>query len=130
MQHLEGTLQKLAEDNQPVWGALAWVAQPRPNSDSLLSCVLVAGTIQTGSVNLVNPVGKVFVPPIDHVELNAYGYSTNLSDLMRQTEELTESLERGLEKGLQEIFPGREIPQAGADIYIEVTLKEAPTKTD
>jgi hypothetical protein len=123
VQHLEGTLQDLAKANLPVWGSLAWVTRQEPNSNSVLSCVLVAGTIQTSSVDLVNLVGKVVDPPVDLVELSAYGYKVNLSDLMKRTEDLTRSLETALETALQELFPGRDIPQAGADFYLDMRIE-------
>lgn len=98
VQHLNQQIHKIVDLDIPVWGALSWAAMLDPEHKSIWSCTLVAGAWFQRKDSLMNPLGKMFYPPVDLITLDASGCSVCLSEVMRNVEPLVRSLEAILNK--------------------------------
>jgi len=97
VQHLGGTINELVKLNMPAFGVLSWAYVPDPSANICFVYTLLSGSIvKSGGHHIVNPAGREFRPPIDHIELAAFGNTVNLSDVYRAVESLAESLENEL----------------------------------
>lgn len=110
VQHLNQQIRKLVDLNLPVWGALSWTIMLDPEFKGVRCCTLIAGTLSDGEHPLVNPLGKNFYPPVDHITLEASQYSVCLSNIMRDVQKLAHSLEETL------IEQFRDLPHVGRDV--------------
>jgi hypothetical protein len=96
VQHLNQQIHKIVDLDLPVWGALSWAAMLDSELKSIWSCTLVAGAWFQRKDPLVNPLGKMFHPPVDLITLDASGCSVCLSEVVRNVEPLVRSLEEVL----------------------------------
>ena len=121
VQHLNTEINSLIASDLPVWGDLAWVAQPDPEKQELHCGLLTAGTVfQRDGSNLVNPAGRLFNAPIDHITLTAFGHSVNLSDTMAQVERLVRRLEGSIEESVKQMPDASGHP--GSDIVLVAVM--------
>jgi hypothetical protein len=83
-QHIDNFAMRTAEESKPVWGFLNWV-RFEPGFRSGKTCVLApTGTgVPSMHYSLVNPLGRTAHSLIDHVTLNAFEKSVDLSELHR-----------------------------------------------
>ncbi len=104
VQHLNTEIDKLVDLDLTVWGDVTWVAQPDPGKSELHSGLFAAGTVfGRDSGDFVNPAGKPFNAPIDHITLTAFGHSINLSATMAQVEQMVRSLEASIEVAVEQM---------------------------
>jgi hypothetical protein len=112
-QHLNTEMNKLIQEDLPVFGVISWLSVFDPTQKSCYSCTLIAGTlIQRTSHHIINPVGKAIYPPVDYITLTAGGFIINLSSMFQEIMKLTRSFEEQLRDQFKEISP------AGADLAI------------
>jgi hypothetical protein len=117
VQHLNSEIDKLVSLDLPVWGSISWAAQRDPNEPlELYVGALIAGTVfEGGGSEFVNPLGKVFHPPIDHITLIAFGRSVTLSHVLAQVERMTQSLEEALREAVKQL-PSDATGHPGSDL--------------
>lgn len=69
IQHLHEKLAPMATQDRTVMGTLTWIARLEPSEPWNYSFILSAGSPFTRKMNLVNPVGRKVMEPIDLVTL-------------------------------------------------------------
>lgn len=122
IQHLDGTIREIADQNHPAWGYLSWVCVPDPmNKRAILGFVVSGTTINT------EPSFKFpdrFPVPIGLIRLNAYGNSVVLSDVMQSVARFAVGFENTLEKSFADLNGQHgELPTAGSDIIMLADLE-------
>jgi hypothetical protein len=93
-QHIDDRAAGLAKRGETVWGYLSW-AVLCPEKAEAQTCVLVSGSSgpDTTDYSMVNPIGKPFHGPIDHITLHAHQHTVDMSELHRQIAILTRKFE-------------------------------------
>jgi hypothetical protein len=112
---------RLAQGGDPVWGYLNWVVL-HPEEKAARTCVLVPGSCGPGTTefSVVNPAGRVFHGPVDHILLHAFERTLDLSEIYRQISALKENFEAVL--GPQ--FVGAQEGGSTFLITLDVTFEE------
>jgi hypothetical protein len=114
IQHLRGEMTAMADHGWPVWGELSWLAVVDRASGEIQTCTMVPGRVQSGSRHLINPVGKSFTGPIDHVTLTCKSDRVSVSELYTEAEKIIKALEPSLCQQIE----GQ--PTQAADIIVKV----------
>jgi hypothetical protein len=117
VQHLLGEFTKDANDDDLPWGSLRWVAGPYEGTLKLR--LMIAGTATSTSRDFVNPAGRAFQPPVDHVVLDAHGHSLDLSATMRSVVTFAAGFERGWDNAITSMPPS-----GPADVMISADFVE------
>ncbi len=101
VQHLPGEVMALADTGRPIWGSLSWLwvppdTQPPAKIESVL---LVPGTLATSKgYQMVNPAGKTFRTPVDHITLSAGDTRSDLSEVTRSSLLFAQRFQAGVER--------------------------------
>ena len=83
IQHANGDIRELAENQKPFWGFLCWFRVFKPYEGRI--CILRAGSSHQKEENfpMVNPCGKTVKPPVDLITLHAAGFEVSLTEIAR-----------------------------------------------
>jgi hypothetical protein len=65
------------------WGSIGWIHAPTPDSRTVYSCVIVAGSPRETTRPAVNPLSQEVTVPVGAVTLTAYGSTVALSKASR-----------------------------------------------
>lgn len=117
-QHFDDQAARIAGERKPVWGYINW-AVISPETKTVHTCLLVPGGLPPGSTkfSFVNPAGKPFHPPVDHILLHAFDKSIDLTELHRQLADVTQRLETILRPQ----FEGSEVNAATFLVLIKLS---------
>lgn len=117
IQHLSGETKKLSELNLPAFGVLSWACIPNSNANEGWICSILAGTVvKSAGHPMVNPKGKPFSPPVDHIEITAFGRTVSISAVFRAIEDLSTYMEQQLAE------QSRDRPHFASDLCIGMQL--------
>ena len=98
IQHLNSEIPKLEATQLPVWGCLSWALIVGTQPDYIIHTFsLVPGSTRWKGQPLLNPIGRLFNSPLDHIELTAFGHTVEISETMRKASKFARLLEGGIE---------------------------------
>ena len=112
IQHANGDIQELAENQKPFWGSLCWFRVYKPYEGRI--CILRAGSSHQKEENfpMVNPCGETVEPPLDLITLYAAGLEVNLTQVARAVAIVAGDIPQLLSARFNLVLPG-----AAADIF-------------
>ena len=119
VQHLDQEINKVVEQDQPVWGMLTWFAALDENPATIMHCWLGAGTVfpmEAPAFTVGEP--KELEPPVDHIKLHAHGLTLSLTDILKAIERMFKELERAFGEAFDRMPSGTET--SGSDIFMSV----------
>ena len=105
VQHLRQELERMSTGQSPVWGTLSWLALLTRDGRGVASRSITPGRVLTQTQPVLNPVGKQFHGPVDHITLRCRGHELCLSDSFRHVTTVVRWHERIL---------GRQFPGTGS----------------
>ena len=96
MQHLEEKVKDIAPKGRPIWGSFSWI-QLEPDRKQFKISVYVPGRLaKAKGIPVVNPASREFHDQIDHFEMALGANVVNLSETMREVDDLRRAFEASL----------------------------------
>ena len=112
VQHLMERVDKIASNDDPAWGTIAWVTvDALPMTEGQIH-LLLPGSMRAGIFPFPNPSGEIFQGLLELVTLHAHGTSLRLLDVMRHVATFIGKFRAALDAQF------KDQPRAGGDMYI------------
>ena len=98
VQHLDDRIDQLASQGQTVWGYVSWVAKVTPGQTWFHSVVAGAIIPNMTLLETVYPPSRPPQPPVDQINLSAFGVTISISETMDSVGRIARTLEGHLAK--------------------------------
>ena len=100
VQHLRQELHSMTVAGMPVLGSLHWlyIAEKRPLR--IRSCLMIAGRVQTGRYQILDPAGKEFSEAVGYVTLRCKSSELSLAKCYGVCRRLLKDIERWIENSV------------------------------
>lgn len=105
VQHLDGEIEQLLANGQPLWGFLTWVKADGPDDVPVIGILLPGALGPTWEVR-ARPFGRDIEVPIGLIELTAAGMTVSLTDVVAIIQRFARSLERAAAEAFSAIPAG------------------------
>jgi hypothetical protein len=99
VQHLEKKANEVAKTGKPIWGSLSWIWATLSDLEEKRVWVrtFIPGRLAKSKGHpVVNPVGKMVVPPVDHINLTAAETTVDLSQIIEVVKRFKSRYEKAL----------------------------------
>ena len=117
IQHAEGDVRDLAQQQRPFWGSVSWYRIYTPLEGRICSMRAGSAHQEQESTPLINPLGRTLRAPVDLITLHAAGFEVCLSDVARAAAAASNDIAQQIQDKFKVVSPG-----ASSDLFVTLDL--------